>query len=102
MASIAPRRSKLGSLRRRASRAAVRIREGNDALRDGDLGSALRAYNAALDDDVENPYAWNNKGVVLEALGRDVEALRCHNRAIAIRPNYVEAWVNKGVALLHK
>jgi tetratricopeptide (TPR) repeat protein len=79
---------------RRAARAAAKIRAGNRALGDGDLAAALQAYNAALDEDPENPYAWNNKGIVLETLGRGLEAVKCHNRAIAARPNYVEAHVN--------
>jgi tetratricopeptide (TPR) repeat protein len=44
-------------------------------------------------------YAWNNKGVALEALGRHEEAIRCFQKAIEIEPSYATAWKNKGMAL---
>src|SRR3989304_181044 len=76
-------------------------REGNEALRKGDLAFALKAYGAAIDEDPENAFAWNNKALVLEGLGRPQEALRCHNRALKLRPDYAEGWVNKAGTLLH-
>ena len=73
------------SPRKGTARAGAQIREGNSSLHEGDLAGALKAYNAAIEADPENAFAWNNKGVVLENLGRSQEALRCHNRAIKVR-----------------
>jgi hypothetical protein len=40
-----------------------------------------------------------NRGNLLYALKRYEEALKSHDRAVAIRPDYVEALTNRGATL---
>ena len=85
----------------KADRARREVVRGNQLLRRGELAAAMKAFTAALDIDVDNEAAWNNRGVVFEAQGKPEEALQCHNRAIRIRPTYLDAWCNKGIVLMH-
>src|SRR2546426_1026254 len=85
----------------KVERARRQVARGNQLLRRGELGAAMKAFTAALDIDPGNEAAWNNRGVVFEAQGKPEEALQCHNRAIRIRPTYLDAWCNKGIALMH-
>src|SRR6267378_3789515 len=85
----------------RAQRARREVARGNELLRHGELAAAMKAFTKALDVDPDNEAAWNNRGIVLETLGKPEEALQCHNRAIRIRPTYLDAWCNKGIVLMH-
>jgi serine/threonine protein kinase len=42
---------------------------------------------------------WGNKGASLNALRRYEDAIRCHDKALAIDPHHPIVWHNKGVAL---
>lgn len=42
---------------------------------------------------------WSNKGMSLQSLGRDQEALNCYDKAIEINPRYAVGWYNKGNSL---
>lgn len=46
--------------------------------------------------------AWNDKGNVLNSLGKYDEALICYGKAINIDPLFTAAWNGKGVALMGK
>lgn len=41
-------------------------------------------------------HAWNNKGAVLQEVGKREEGLRCFDRALEVDPLCVPAWYNKG------
>lgn len=43
--------------------------------------------------------AWLERGVGLTERGQYAGALQAYDRALCIRPDYVEAWLNKGVTL---
>jgi len=43
--------------------------------------------------------AWNNKGITLQNLGKNEEAIRCYDKALEIDPKDVDAWYNKGLSL---
>nr|WP_243687336.1 tetratricopeptide repeat protein [Methanobacterium formicicum] len=45
---------------------------------------------------------WYNKGVTLEILGRDKEALECFKEASKINPKDSKAWYNYGFILEKK
>ena len=51
-----------------------KIQEGEELFRRGDLLSALRVFDAVLNDEPANLVALNNRGVVLHSLGRYPEA----------------------------
>ncbi|MBU1692416.1 MAG: tetratricopeptide repeat protein [Verrucomicrobia bacterium] len=42
---------------------------------------------------------WNNKGVSLDYLGRNEEAIGCFDQALAINPKFAATWNNKGNSL---
>ena len=44
-------------------------------------------------------WAWGNKGVSLDNLGKSAEAIACYGRVLEINPRDAKAWNNKGVAL---
>lgn len=56
-------------------------------------------YLKTLDDSQLESLFLTNRGVVLEKLGRDEEALASYDRAIAIDPNNAHAHYNRGVVL---
>jgi len=93
MAAGSRNRIRASLLRTGPARAAAYPRKRNTAPRNRNLAEALRSYNAALDEDPENPYAWNNKGFVLEVLGRGLEAPRCLENAPELNPGFATARV---------
>ena len=60
---------------------------------------ALFYYDGAVELRPDYEEGWNNRGNVLDALGKFEDALKCYDRAIDIRPYGEEAWNNKGNAL---
>ena len=75
----------------KAQQARREVNRGNHLLRRGELSAAVKAFDRAVDIDPGNEVAWNNRGIVLEALGRPEEALRSHNRAIRLHNRIVGA-----------
>ncbi len=69
--------------------------------RDGKLVEALAAYDSVLAAMPDLAEAHNNRGNILDELGRPAEAISGFERALALRPDYVEAHNNMGVALMH-
>ncbi|MDD4454080.1 MAG: tetratricopeptide repeat protein [Candidatus Methanomethylophilaceae archaeon] len=61
----------------------------------------LRLQHRALEIDPKYAYAWHNKGVALDDLGRYDEAISCYDRALEVDPKYAYAWNGKGNALKH-
>ncbi len=49
--------------------------------------------------DVSYADAYNNRGVVLDKLGRYEEALESYDQAIKLNPNHAKAYHNKSIAL---
>jgi Flp pilus assembly protein TadD len=46
-----------------------------------------------------NEALWNERGMTLRRMKRYEEAIKAYDKAIEIKPDYVEAWNNKGAAL---
>ncbi|MEE9152211.1 MAG: tetratricopeptide repeat protein [Thermoplasmata archaeon] len=67
--------------------------------------AAIEKYNMALKIDRRSKKAWTCKGMALRMLSHDtenlMEALRHHNRALDIDPEYGVALVNKGNVLFN-
>ncbi len=75
-------------------------RAGVDALEKDRPEDAVRALRLAVELDPNLDVAWNDLGVVMEALGNSQEAVRCYKRALAVRAGFVEARTNLGMLLL--
>jgi Flp pilus assembly protein TadD len=75
-------------------------RAGVDALGRNRPEDAVRALRLAVELDPKLVVAWNDLGVVMEALGNAHEAVRCYKRALALRPGSVEARSNLGMLML--
>lgn len=61
-----------------------------------DHSLALDLINKAIASNPKNGIAYSNKGNILLALGRPLEAIEEHRKAIQILPNYSEAYSNLG------
>jgi tetratricopeptide (TPR) repeat protein len=63
------------------------------------LNESLQHFDKALDVNPQLVDAWNNKGVALNDLSRNEEAIAACDKAIEIDPQLAEPWNNKGCAL---
>jgi Flp pilus assembly protein TadD len=75
-------------------------RAGVDALGRNRPEDAVRALRISVELDPNLDVAWNDLGVVMEALGNSHEAVRCYKRALGVRAGFVEARTNLGMLLL--
>lgn len=60
---------------------------------------SIECYNKALRINPNDALAWNNKGLVLDKLGRYKDAGECYNKALELNRNYADAHYNLGVLL---
>lgn len=58
------------------------------------MEEAVAWLRQAVSEDGENSQAWNDLGVVMEALGNPTPAVVCYRRALEIRPDHQEARTN--------
>ena len=65
-----------------------------DALEAGRAEDAVHSLRATVGLDPHHAHAWNDLGVVMEALGNHHEAQRCYEAALRANPNLVEAQSN--------
>ncbi|HEY3442477.1 MAG TPA: hypothetical protein VGK29_17090 [Paludibaculum sp.] len=75
-------------------------RAGVDALGRNRPEDAVRALRLAVELDPGLEVAWNDLGVVMEALGNTNEAVRCYRRALGVRAGFIEARTNLGMLML--
>jgi tetratricopeptide (TPR) repeat protein len=66
------------------------------SLSRGNVEGALNGFREAAALDADFAEAWNNSGLVLQMLGRFVEAVADFDQALAIRTAYAEALTNRG------
>lgn len=69
-------------------------RMGLEALEAGRMEEAVARLRQAVSEDGENSQAWNDLGVVMEALGNPTPAVECYKRALEISPLHREARSN--------
>jgi DNA-binding response OmpR family regulator len=55
--------------------------------REGNYADAIQLFDQALEIDPSLAYAWHDRGICLRQLGRDEEALKNFDRAIALAPD---------------
>ncbi|MBO3460795.1 tetratricopeptide repeat protein [Aetokthonos hydrillicola Thurmond2011] len=72
---------------------------GNVLAAGQDYLEAISCHDQALKIQPDHYYAWNNKGIVLNDLGRYEEAISCYDQALKIQPDHYYAWNNKGFVL---
>jgi Tfp pilus assembly protein PilF len=75
------------------------LEEALQSHRGGRLDAALEGYDAFIAAEPDFAPAHNNRGQLLTALGRPVEALASLEAAIRLNPDYAEAFNNLGNAL---
>jgi tetratricopeptide (TPR) repeat protein len=67
-----------------------------------DFTAALELYETLIQEVLDSPKLWNERGVVLHQAGRMDEGIGSYRRAVEIDPKYALAWNNTGVALAHQ
>lgn len=72
------------------------------ALQSGDPVKGLAWIDKAIAERSDVSIAHKHRGMGLEALGRDTEALSAYERAVALNADYAEAWANHGHLLLQR
>ncbi len=64
------------------------------ALEDGRLEEAVLFLRSAIRESSPNSQAWNDLGVVMEALGNPTQAAHCYAQALQVNPFHREARTN--------
>ena len=59
---------------------------------DGEFDQALKYFDKALRTNPNDELVWNNKGVILDAMGKHQEALKCYDHSLGINPEFDLAW----------
>lgn len=62
-----------------------------------DFNDALRDLNESIRLRQTNPVAFNNRGIILNAMGRFGEAMQNLDHAIKLNENYADAYENRGL-----
>ena len=75
-------------------------RAGVHALSRNRPEDAVRALRLAVELDPGLEAAWNDLGVMMEAMGNAQEAVRCYKRALRVRAGFVEARTNLGMLMI--
>jgi protein O-GlcNAc transferase len=69
-------------------------------LQRGDAKEAILLFDQALRCKPDRVDVLNDRGVVLDSLGRYEEAIATYDKAVAIKPDFAEAWNNRSSPLL--
>jgi len=69
-----------------------------DHFHHGDHRRSTAAYDEYLLRHPEDVVAWNNRGVVFDAMGDHPSAADSYRRAVELQPSYEVAWCNRGNA----
>jgi Tfp pilus assembly protein PilF len=75
-------------------KASKELEKGNNALKAGDLDSAARHFQSAIDIYPDYDQAYNNLGVVWIQKGTTEKARRAFERAVAINDRFARAYTN--------
>ena len=73
--------------------------KGNERYYIQDYEEAIKWYDKAIEQDINNSEAWFDKGCALGQQKKYNEAIECYDKALAIKPDYVDALNNKGWTL---
>lgn len=53
-----------------------------------------------MDEQLQNPADWYQKGIAFDERGQSQNAIACYGKAIELQADYYEAWVRRGLALM--
>ena len=84
--------------RKEASEDLVKL--GEDLANDRHHDKALAYFNKAIEIYPENDFAWGDRGLMLDKMGRKNEALESFSRALEISSSSAITWHNKGLTLI--
>ncbi len=68
-------------------------------VRQARYAEALAGFDQVLRLDPGHTFAWNNRGICLEATGRLEESLRALDQAVTLDPGFADAWANRAKTL---
>jgi tetratricopeptide (TPR) repeat protein len=71
------------------------MNKGNVCFKAKHYVDALAAYEEVIQFDPGDAYAYNCKGLTLEQMQREQEALLAYEKAVWLDSNYIQAWYNK-------
>jgi len=74
-------------------------RDADEAFRTGSYEKAIGLYFVYLEDFPADLRAWVNLGISFGRIGKNIEALKCFDRALELDPCGHEAWLNRGLAV---
>jgi len=80
--------------------AAEWLEQGNRFAKDGLYSQAVDAYNQSLQLDATNAQVYTYRGIALQHVGANNEAMRDFEQAIAINPNESAAWQGKAATYI--
>lgn len=86
------------SSKKEASEDLVRI--GEDAANKSNYEHALKYFEKAIEMNSKNDFAWGDRGLMLDKLGRKDEAIESFSRALMIDSSNAITWHNKGLTLI--
>jgi CHAT domain-containing protein/tetratricopeptide (TPR) repeat protein len=81
------------------SQAEASFNQGCQKYMAGNFVGAIALWDKALRLKPNYHEVWNNRGIVLSALGHNEEAISSYDKAIELKPDFHEAWLNRGNAL---
>lgn len=76
------------------------VRRGEDLANKSHYEHALRYFDQAISLNPKNDYAWGDRGLMLDKLGRRDEAIDSFSKALLIDSSNSITWHNKGLALI--
>jgi hypothetical protein len=68
-------------------------------VRQARYAEALDGFDQVLRLDPSHTFAWNNRGICLEATGRLEESLQSLDKAVALDAEFADAWANRAKTL---
>lgn len=73
------------------------VRQGSQALQDGDLAAALDLFHQVVQAFPQRPEGHNNLGALYSALGETAKAEACFDRVLALLPDNANVLYNRGL-----
>jgi hypothetical protein len=78
--------------------AAAHFYRGNLYDQEKQYERAFDHYSEAIRLNSAYVLAYNNRGIILGTMGRNIEAIEDFNHVLKLKPDYAEGWYNRGIA----
>jgi tetratricopeptide (TPR) repeat protein len=76
------------------------VKMGEDAANKSNYEQALKYFEKAIEMNPKNDFAWGDRGLMLDKLGRKDEAIESFSKALMIDSSNPITWHNKGLTLI--